>query len=274
MHNGTTSMAAWLGDLVTVGNYTGFTKVALLGLDSSSVRPGMEALLSSLPAHGFEVVYSGLVENAVTDYSSYFVAMEAAGAEILFPVGLRGVPFVKEWYDRKSPCVIWGTLQGSQDSDFWELTEGKCETVSFSGSPVISGYPLTNKTIPTREAYIERWGTVPKGSAAGAYDGVRFILPDAIKRAGTFETEAVIKALETTNVETSTARRFVFTSSHDIMVGTGGVNDPEEDYVLIMYFQFQANGALVPVKPEAIMKEEGVTYQYPPWQGPWSNMQP
>ena len=270
MHNGTTTMAAWLGDLLTVGKITGFTKVALIGLDSSSVRPGLEALLSSLPAHGFEVVYNSLVENAVTDYSSYFAAIEATGAEILFPVGLQGAPFVKEWYDRQSPCVIWGNLQGSQESDFWELTEGKCEYISFSSSPVFGGYPLTNKTLPTREAYIERWGTVPKSAGFGAYDGVRFILLDAIRRAGTFETETVIKALETTNVETSAARHFIFTSSHDIMVGTGGPNNPEEDYLLIMYFQFQENGTLVPVKPEAIMKEVGATYKYPPWQGPWT----
>ncbi len=105
----------------------------------------------------------------------------------------------------------------------------------------------------------------------GAYDTVRFILSDAIKRAGTTETEAVIKALEQTNVETSSARHFMFTSSHDVMVG-GNLNEPSSQYSVMFYFQWQ-NGTQVPVKPESIMKEAGATYKYPPWHGPWDNKQ-
>jgi len=98
------------------------------------------------------------------------------------------------------------------------------------------------------------------------------ILPDTIKRAGTTETEAVIKALEATNVETSLARHFVFTTNHDIMVGTDSPNNPAEDYLVMMIFQWQ-NGKQVPVRPEAIMREAGVTYKYPSWHGPWDNKQ-
>jgi branched-chain amino acid transport system substrate-binding protein len=110
---------------------------------------------------------------------------------------------------------------------------------------------------------------VPDSIATASYDAVRFILSDAIKRAGTTETEAVIKALEKTDVETSMARRFVFTSSHDVMIGAAGPNIPNEDYMLVCLFQWQ-NGTQVPVYPETIMKEAGATYKYPPWKGPWS----
>ena len=76
---------------------------------------------------------------------------------------------------------------------FLGVDRGKCEYVSFVGLPIVAGYPLTNKTLPTREAYMQRWGEIPNVTATNAYDVVRFILPDAIKRAGTTETEAVIK---------------------------------------------------------------------------------
>jgi hypothetical protein len=108
-------------------------------------------------------------------------------------------------------------------------------------------------------------------TGVAAYDGIRFILPDAIKRAGTTETEAVIKALEDTNIETSTARHFVFTSSHDIMVGSDQPNNPAEDFVVVCIFQWQPNRTVVPVKPTEIMKEAGATFLYPPWKGPWSD---
>ena len=96
-----------------------------------------------------------------------------------------------------------------------------------------------------------------------------FILPDALKRAGTTETEAVIKALEQTNIETSTSLHFMFTSSHDVMVGTNNPSNPSNDFTIMCMFQWQ-NGRMVPVYPNQIMQTAGANYEYPPWKGPWS----
>jgi branched-chain amino acid transport system substrate-binding protein len=270
--NASTVSAGMLNDIITVGNYTSFTKVALLFQDFTSAKTAASYLNQTLPSHGFQIVYSNLVSTTVTDFTSYFAAIEAAGAQILVPylTGQAGTSFVKEWYERQSPTVVWGVLTAAGDSKFWNTTEGKCDTVSFAGSPVVSGYPLTNRTLVTREAYIKRWAEVPGLTSVAAYDALRFIVPDAIKRAGTTETEAVVKALESTNVETSSARHFAFTSSHDVMVGSGTPNNPAEGYTVVMIFQWQ-NGAQVPVAPEGIMKEAGVTYKFPYWQGPWDN---
>jgi branched-chain amino acid transport system substrate-binding protein len=96
---------------------------------------------------------------------------------------------------------------------------------------------------------------------------LRFILADAINRAQTTETEEVLKALEKTDIETSSWRHFVFTSSHDIMVRAATTNAPQ-DYTNILMFQWQ-NGKQVPVYPQKIMDEAEAEYQYPPWDGPW-----
>ena len=272
--NASTVSAGMLGGIITLGNYTGFNKVALLFQDYSSAKTAATDLNKTLPSNGFRIVYSNLFSRDSTDFTSYFAAAEAAGAEILVPyiAGGAGASFVREWYERQSPTVVWGVLTAAGDSSFWNLTEGKCDTVSFSGSPVVSGYPLTNNTLPAREAYIKRWGEVPSMTAVGAYDALRFILPEAIKRAGTTETGAVIKTLETTNVETSSARHFVFTSSHDVMAGSVNPNNSSEDCTVVFHFQWQ-NGKQVPVRPEKIMKEAGTTYKFPSWRGPWDNRQ-
>ena len=261
--------------LLTLRNYTGFTKVALLVEDItffSQLAAGMKNLL---PDYGFEVVYYNTFPPGTTDFTSYFAAIEASGAQILNPFVITQSCFslVKEYSERQSPFLLWGVILLAQDSGFWELTDGKCEYVSFVGYPITAGYPLTNKTLSTREAYMQRWGIIPDMTATGLYDVVRFILPDAIRRAGTTETQAVIKALEKTDVETSLARRFVFTSSHDGYVGAAGPNIPSADYLLVCLFQWQANSTQVPVYPKQVMEEAGATYQYPPWQGPWSNKQ-
>jgi hypothetical protein len=163
---------------------------------------------------------------------------------------------------------MWGHVDLGSTNDFWEITEGKCEHTTNNGYPVVTGFPLTSKTVPTRDSYIERWGEEINNHAAGAYDAVRFILPDAIEWAGTIDADAVIEALEETDVETSLCGRFVFTRSHDIMVGKEGPNRLSEDYFFVGMFQWQ-NGVQVPVYPEEIMKEVSATYTFPDWPGPW-----
>jgi len=265
-HDGT------LDSILTLRDYTGFNKIAYLYHDfgSSGWEQYVSKLVDSLVEDGFEVVYGAMVPLVIMDFTSYLAAVEASGAEILttFIAGDAAIPFVKEWYERKSPFVLWGVLSTVSEVDAWDLTEGKCEFVSVIGYPVTAGYPLTTKTVPTREAYVNRWGELPTSFAAIAYDVVRFILPDAIKRAGTSEPEALVGALEETDVETSSARRFVFTSDHDVMIGRAGPNRPEEDYMLVCLFQWQ-NGVQVPVYPLEIMEETETIYTYPPWPGPW-----
>lgn len=268
--NSTTAIGYLVDSFLTLRNYTGFNKVAYLDQDASSLELFRQTLCGSLTEHGFNLVYQNSATWTTTDFTSYLTAIEASGAEILFPWIFRGagVSFVKEWYNRQSPLAVWGQVDLAQYSDFWNLTESKCESLSFTGLPTIAGYPLTNKSVPTREAYLQRWQQIPTSSGVLTYDFVRFILPDAIQRAGTTETEAVIQALEKTDVETSTARHFIFSSSHGVFLGSAEPNKPNTDYMVGYMFQWQ-NGTKVPVYPEEIMTEAGEIYKYQSWSGPW-----
>ena len=266
--NTTVSMQGTVQSILDCREYTGFNKIALIGGQTGGLWfPFLE---SSLNAYGFEVVYTSTIPNDAVDFSSYFANAEAAGAEIMYPIimGPAGIPFVQEYHARQSPMVLWGFIVMASQSSFWEQTDGKCEYTSNVGFPVVAGYPLTNKTLPTREAYAERWGLDIMSLGAAAYDTVRFILPDAIRRAGTIETEAVIEALESVDVETSLARHFVFSTTHGVLVPSSDFEYPEEDYFIVCMFQWQG-GVQVPVFPKGIMEDEGVTYAFPPWSGPW-----
>ena len=270
--NETEAIKGWTHSIGVCRNYTGFNKVAFL-YHYVGVKDTVESTTDSLEKEGFDVVLSQSVDWTAVDFSSYFAQAEEAGAEILYPViiGMPAIPFVKEYYDRQSPMVMWGVVDIASTNDFWQMTDGKCEYITNHGYPVVAGYPLTSKTEPTRDAYVERWGEEISSHAAVAYDTVRFILVDAIERAGTIETDAVIESLEKTNIETSLARHFIFTSSHDIFVTDVEPGKPNEEYFFHAFFQWQ-DGTLVPVYPPQIMEEAGASYTFPDWPGPWDNI--
>lgn len=256
--------------LIHVREMTGFNKVGYLAEDLGWNKPTMKELDDFLPENGFELVYKGKFPMETFDFSSYFAAAEAAGVEVLLPmIALNGgIPFAKEYYDRQSPMLIFGgTNMLASDPRAWEWTDGKCNYMEFGNYPTTTGYPFTSKTLQTIDVYMDRWGEPITQSAVVSYDGIRFILTDAIEQAGTIETEAVIKALEATSVETSNARNFVFTNSHGVMMGKDA-NDPDADYPIIIGFQWQ-DGVQVPVDPRKVMEEAGATLLYPPWPGPW-----
>ena len=247
---------------------TGFNRVGFITTDLPAWKDKLDELEVVLPELGFDIVHREHFPLETFDFTSYFARAEQAEVEIMYALVLDngGISFAKEYHQRQSPMVIYGFLGGGvAEPDGWEITGGSCEYISLSFLPLVAGYPLTSKTVPDREAYIDRWDDFPSTSCSNAYNTLRYILPDAIKRAGTFETEIVIQALERTSVETTDARNFVFTESHDVMMS----KDPNDTkYKTVLSFQW-ADEKLVPIAPKAIMEEAGATYQYPPWPGPW-----
>lgn len=265
--NSTASLMEILNSLVVLREYTGFNKVAYLAEDvlwAEGVAVGLDFYLSEV--YDFDIVYKAKFPPGTTDFTSYFAAIESSGAEILIPLigGEESILVSKEWYDRQSPLIVWGVDIPAQANEYWQWTGGKCECTTAMGSPFVAGYPWTNETLPAREAFIDRWGHTPVFTAQSAYDTIHFILADAIERAGTTETDAVIESLEETEIETTDSRCFVFTSSHDIMFGPG--------YTTAIFFQWQEDGSRVPVYPKEIMEEAGATYAFPPWPGPWDEI--
>ena len=268
--NVTTLVRFYADSVLTLREYTGFNKIALLVHDSGALPAMASGLSEILLANGFDIVDNIAIPVQTTDFSSYLARIESSGAEILYPL-LAGaeVALSNEWHERESPFVIWGNVGNAGDRDFYNLTQTRGEFVSNNAWPVVAGYPLTSRTVPAGDAYLERWGeNIPNSQVAAAYDVVRFILPEAIKRAGTAEIEAVIRALEQTDVETSLARHFRFTASHDVMVSAPGPNILSENYIVPCMFQWQ-NGTQVPVYPKAMMEEAEATYKFPHWPGPW-----
>ena len=261
--NETANMLRFAEGILFIRELSGFNKVARLAIEIGPVaEERYEQYKLMLEDNGFDVVYDGRFPSGTFDFTSYFAAAEAAGAEIMTPdiMTQEGIAFVKEWYDRQSPMLLWGrNYVGSSLMQSWNATGGKC--VNTFGAPW-NGYPVTTKSIPMEEAYFERWGEDATVPAKMQYDALRFILYDAIERAGTTETEAVIDALEETSIETSQLKNFEFSINHDNLRGS------MKDYPM---FQWQIDGRRVPIYPPELMEEAETTLTFPDWPGPWDN---
>jgi branched-chain amino acid transport system substrate-binding protein len=264
--NGTSFSRSTVESLLTLREYSNFNKIAYLVENrdwTRQIRTDINNIL--VEEYGFQLVYGGVYSSGTVDFTSYFAQAEAAGAEIMIPVTDtdEGISLTKEWCNRQSPMVLWGMNIVAGSPDYWQTTDGKCEYETSFADPVSMGYPMSNETLTMRNAFIEKWGYPPIVFPITAYDIIRFILPDAIERAGTIETEAVINALEETDIETASSSRVRFTPSHDFLVTSGST--------ILVLGQWQ-NGAQVPVYPRNAMEKAGATYMFPHWSGPWDEL--
>ena len=269
--NNTYRSSQSINQLLQIREITGFNSVGYLVDDHDWTKVARDDMDVSLPENGFNLVYRGKFPPFDTlDFSSYFAAAEAAGVEILWPMSVydSGIALVKEYYDRQSPMLIYGPIVRLQSIEGWEQTDGKCVYTVNGINGVTVGYPITNQTLPFYNSYIQRWGETPTFHGAFSYEIISFVLSEAIEWAGTTETEDVTKALEEIEVETTMARKFVFTSSHDVLY-LEGIDDYGPIFSL---FQWQEDGSLIPIYPKWLMEEAGATLTFPDWPGPWDNI--
>jgi len=180
-----------------------------------------------------------------------------------------GAAVVNEWHNRQSPMLLCGDMGGVSDWSFWNVTSGNSEFALCKNLGLTLNYSVTGQTGPAKEAFQDRWGVPIQGLSAAAYDVVKFLLADSITRAGSTDTDAVIKALETTRIDTVLANDFRFTSNHDIFVDTTGMMNLSQTTMLYIVVQWQ-NGVQVPIFPDYLRKAAGATLKYPSWPGPWS----
>jgi branched-chain amino acid transport system substrate-binding protein len=271
--NGSTLNLAHVQTLAALKNATGFTRVGYLLVDGGTIR-GLTVpyLESELPKFGYQIVYRAIFPASTTDFTSYFAQAEAANTQILFVIEVSGAgcaAIVNEWSDRQSPMLLCGDLSVATVPSFWNTTSGNAEFMLAKSTGLSISYPITSQTASARDSFLARWGVGMNELSASAYDVVKFFLADAITRAGTTDTDMVIKALETINVDTVLSNDFRFTSDHDIYVAASGMMNLSETTLLYIVVQWQ-NGVQVPIFPDSLRKAVGGTLQYPPWQGPWS----
>lgn len=153
-----------------------------------------------LPKSGFHVVDSINFSPSTNDFTPLYNRIENDKANfIMAAIAHVGVKPVVQWRQNQVPAIFGGLNGQAGASNFWKKTNGATESV-LTVTLGANGVPLTPKTPAFFKAYNAKFHTEePVYDAYTTYDAM-FTLKQAIERAGSTKANALVKAIEKTNM--------------------------------------------------------------------------
>ena len=200
---------------------------------------------------GWTVVDTESYPTGTSDFSSALMKVRAKGAQVIMPIfdmPQSGI-LVKQWKAMKVPAVMAGFISPLAGSEAWKIFDGKIggamNTIFELGSAIASAkYPASQAFY---DKYEQRYGKkIQAGHGpAPSYESV-YILKEAIERAGSLDSDAVVAELAKTD-RMGVMGRVRYDEGHQAVYGF----DPAETSVSTV-FQWTDDGKRVIVFPATI----------------------
>ena len=177
----------------------GFNKVYIMVQDVEHARKGGEVMKKMLGDKGWEVLDLKIYPTGTTDYSVGLNDAAGKKADILFL--WMDMPessiLLKQWSTMKLKALPMGFVNAAEQPGFWKATGGEGEylivnLVNGGNAPA----NITPWTMKFAKAYEKRWGMEPEGYGTSSSYMAVYTLKEAIEKAGTIESGAVVTALE------------------------------------------------------------------------------
>lgn len=247
--------------LVDIGQRFGLDRIFIMIQDVAHARGGGGLIAKIMAKKGWHVIGKPeIYPTGTTDFSMGLIKAKKEKAQVILI--WMDMPetsiLLKQWYDMKIPALPFGSIiAAAEQPGFWKATEGKGEyclaNVVNAGNAPSNATPWTMKFV---KAYKKRWNIEPEGYGTSTSYMAPYVLKDAIERAGSLKSDAVVKALEEIDMVGVYGRIRFDPKSHQVIPSV----DPEEGAVGTI-FQWQA-GKRVVVFPKKIAMGE---IQLPPW---------
>lgn len=238
----------------------GLNNLFIMVQDVAHARAAGKILGDIALKKGWTVSGTEIFPTGTGDFSMGLIKAQKTGAQVLslwmdMP---ESSILLKQWYDMQLPALPFGsTLAAAEQPGFWKATEGKgaycLANVVNAGNAPSNATPWTMKFY---DAYTQKWGIEPEGLGSSSSYMAIYTLKDAVERAGTLESGAVITALEQTDLMGVYGRLRFDPKSHQVIPSY----DPQEGAVGSI-FQWQ-DGKRVVVFPESIAMGKIIL---PPW---------
>jgi len=247
--------------LVEIGKKYNINKLFIMIQDVAHARWGGGLIAKVMAEKGWTVIGNPeIYPTGTTDFSMGLLKAKKEGAQIILI--WMDMPessiLLKQWYDLKIAALPFGSIIApAEQPGFWKATEGKGE---FALANVVNAGNAPSKATPWTmkfyDAYTKRWKIEPEGYGTSSSYMAVYTLKDAIERAGSLEADAVIAALEKTDLMGVYGRIRFDPKSHQVIPSL----NPKEGAVGTI-FQWQ-KGKRVVVFPESIATGDILL---PPW---------
>ncbi|MBI5583520.1 MAG: ABC transporter substrate-binding protein [Deltaproteobacteria bacterium] len=247
--------------LENIGKTFNLNKLFIMVQDVAHARAGGELIAKIMAGKGWTVLGKPeIYPTGTTDFSMGLLKAKKDGAQVLLiwmdmP---ESAILLKQWYDLKVPALPFGSIiAAAEQPGFWKATDGKGE---FTLANVVNAGNAPSKATPWTmkfyDAYTKRWKIEPEGYGTSSSYMAVYTLKDAIERAGSLDPDAVIAALEKTDLMGVYGRIQFDPKSHQVKASL----DPKEGAVGTI-FQWQKQKRVV-VFPTSIATGQILL---PPW---------
>jgi branched-chain amino acid transport system substrate-binding protein len=238
----------------------GLNRLFIMIQDVAHARAGGGLVEKMAKERGWEVLGTEVYPTGTTDYSVGLMKAKKENAQVILI--WMDMPetsiLLKQWYDMKVPAIPYGTIiSAAEEPGFWKATDGKGEfcmaSVVNAGNAPSKATPWTMKFV---NAYKKKWGLEPEGYGTSSSYMAVYVLKDAIERAGSLDSGAVVAALEKTDLMGVYGRIKFDPKNHQVIPSI----DPNEGAVGTI-FQWQKGKRVVVFPPKIAMGE----VKRPPW---------
>jgi branched-chain amino acid transport system substrate-binding protein len=248
--------------LVEIGKKFNLNRVYIMIQDVAHARAFGGIFAKVMAKKGWTVIGGKpeIYPTGATDFSMGLLKARREKAQVI--IICMDMPessiLLKQWNEMKVPALPFGSIiAAAEQPGFWKATDGKGE---FTLANVVNaGNAPSNATDWTMKfvnAYNKMWGLEPEGYGTSSSYMAVYVLRDAIEKAGTLDSDAVVTALEKTDLMGVYGRIKFDPKSHQVIPSL----DPNEGVVGTI-FQWQA-GKRVVVFPKSIAMGE---IKLPPW---------
>jgi branched-chain amino acid transport system substrate-binding protein len=151
-----------------------------------------------LPKIGLKVLDHIRFSPDTTDFTPIFNKIEGQKPDVIITgISHVGTQPTVQWKSQQVPIPMFGISSQATNSTFWKDTNGATEGVIYQGVSG-PGVAVTPKTLPFVDAFAKKYGNMPSYAGYTAYDDV-YIIADAIKRAGSLDSDKLVDAMEKTD---------------------------------------------------------------------------
>lgn len=235
----------------------GYDTVYVLTQDNLISRKAGEIFSGLAVKKGYRIVGKDIVPQGTTDYSPQLFQAKRKKAKILliWTNDPTATILMKQFTDLKVPSLMVGFAPASTEEEIWNEVGGKCE---YSIQPLANAANSSGKipgAVKFQKAYKDFSGKAPYGAAAIAYIGM-YVMKDAIERAGSLETDALVAAMEKTDYMSINGRIRFNPQNH-----WAYYSDNPKEGMVSNWFQWLA-GKRITVWPRSVAD---TNIKLPPW---------